>query len=266
MSIENDSFGKPVADRERSRIPVGNYLGENSSYSELPLELGTTSLPVFSYHARTGYRYLPQPAYESGPESLNIYRVDSPLPPSPEGVRRSKRAEVNDNPEQIPISPEKIPISPEQLPISPEPRRTENSERFRNFAKKVKFIKYQNQCHSNVTHEIIVIWSFTGVVVVFLRALSICLDLLSVFLGYRVFRTLACINASAVVFMIFTGTCTFFIVDPGSCSEFLYYALYLNIAVWVTILLALMVNLIGWCCLFRHPDPIIDVQRQPLLS
>ncbi|GFQ72725.1 hypothetical protein TNCT_607171 [Trichonephila clavata] len=178
--------------------------------------------------------------------------------------------------------------NPEQPLIPPEPQITGGWERFRRFAKKAKFyfmiliqtlllaifilgvymgIKYRHQCHSNLTYEIVVIWSFSGVIGFCFRALSICLALLSEFPAYRVLRDLAYINALAVILMISVGTCFFFTVEDLSlCSEFLYYALYLDIAACVIILLAFLVQLIEWCYLCYQPDPRIDVQRQQLLS
>ncbi|GFT45346.1 hypothetical protein TNCV_4322791 [Trichonephila clavipes] len=49
------------------QIPVGNYLSESSTYSELSREVDTTSSPAFSCHPRTGYKHLPHPAYDSMP-------------------------------------------------------------------------------------------------------------------------------------------------------------------------------------------------------
>ncbi|GFS79726.1 hypothetical protein TNCV_4894901 [Trichonephila clavipes] len=57
-----------------------------------------------------------------------LFAVDSPLPPSPEGTRRSIGSEVDDNPEQ--------PLIPSDS------RGTGIWERFWNFAKKAKFCKY----------------------------------------------------------------------------------------------------------------------------
>ncbi|GFX42626.1 hypothetical protein TNCV_2689261 [Trichonephila clavipes] len=112
MSIKNDSCGMPVSDGERSRVRpqtdlelqcsikiytckcVTKLLGTtcfcNSSDScrELPWRkfnlFRITSRseyyifsPAFSCHARTGYKHLPHPAYDSMPASLTMYRVTS---------------------------------------------------------------------------------------------------------------------------------------------------------------------------------------------